>query len=275
MKPRSYLGALALVPLLAASASAQATLGVEAAPYSSYVWRGVSLSSNLVVQPGAYLTFPVGRMGLRFGGWANVEPGKYDDPLNDVSQGGGTSSMNLTEVRLSSELNRSAANMNVAAGVLAYLYPNDSVAAFNKDANSVEIFGKVGLKTVLSPSLALYYDLDKVKGAYLEGSVSHSIPVTPTFPLQLGALAGFSAGQAVDTSAAGERANFFENGLTHVDLSASTSFAAGPLSIAPQLHFVIANDEATKYTSFNDQDNGSKIWFGAMISWATKLGARR
>nr|MBA3522351.1 hypothetical protein [Gemmatimonadales bacterium] len=52
------------------------------------------------------------------------------------------------------------------------------------------MYGKAALGVPLSPDLTIYYDIDKVDGAYLEGSVSHSQPLGETVSLDLGALAG-------------------------------------------------------------------------------------
>ena len=123
---------------------------------------------------------------------------------------------------------------------------------------------------MISPKINAYYDLDVVKGLYVEGSVSHGFPVAPGFSLTLGALAGLSAGQSCDPNSSGVcqvLGNFFDNGLTHVDLNASGSFSVGPLSVAPQFHFVINHDEFTK-TNGDD----TKVWFGAVISWSKTTG---
>ncbi|HSE67431.1 MAG TPA: hypothetical protein VLB12_10605, partial [Gemmatimonadales bacterium] len=137
--------------------------------------------------------------------------------------------------------------------------------------------GKVSADVFLSPKLSIYYDVDKIKGAYIEGSVSHGFPLTPALPLTFGALAGFSAGQEVNNSDPNELANFNESGLTHLDFSLSLPFSAGPLSIAPQFHFLVNNDEAVKITKTTSGPNGvnqedTKIWFGATISWSRDFG---
>ena len=90
----------------------------------------------------------------------------------------------------------------------------------------------------LNPKLAVWYDVDKIKGAYFEGSISHSIqPQGEKFSVTLGALAGFNAGQGIpDDPLSDQSFNFADNGFTHLDLSAGVPFTAGPLSISPALH---------------------------------------
>ena len=112
--------------------------------------------------------------------------------------------------------------------------------------------------------------MDKVKGLYIEGSVSHSVPLSPAFSLTLGALAGYSAGQGVNAN--DPSFNFRKNDLTHIDLSASTDLTLGPLSVTPQFHFVINNDDFTKFKAPNNANAGTNIWFGAVVSWSKDTG---
>jgi len=149
---------------------------------------------------------------------------------------------------------------------------------FTKAANTVELYGKVSLSVPLSPKVSMWYDVDKVKGAYFEGSISHSIqPQGQKFSITLGALAGFNAGQGINDSDPTQLFNFVDNGFTHLDLSAAVPFTAGPLSISPALHMVVTGDENTKFTKF-DRNTGElnskdvKFWGGATISWSRVLG---
>jgi len=138
------------------------------------------------------------------------------------------------------------------------------------DANTWEVYGKVGLGVPFSPKLAVYYDFDRVNGAYIEGTVAHSVPVG-SVSLKLGALAGLSAGQA-EAEDPDEINNFFENGFTHLDLSVGVPISAGIFSITPVVHFVGNGDEATKLTSPGDE-NDVKLWGGLTIRWSRVLGA--
>jgi hypothetical protein len=176
------------------------------------------------------------------------------------------------------EFNYPYQKANFTLGATGYYFPND--AGFTKAANTIEIYGKVGLSVPLSPKLAAWYDVDKIKGAYFEGSISHSIqPEGQKFSVVLGALAGLNAGQGIpDDPTSDQSFNFVDNGFTHLDLSAAVPFTAGPLSISPIVHFVVTGDEQTKFTEFN-QTTGEfnskdvKVWFGGTISWSRALGA--
>jgi Bacterial protein of unknown function (Gcw_chp) len=277
MQPAKVVRAALLVAgasICAMPARAQTEVGADVAVFSSYVWRGLSLTNKPVVQPAIYVSIPVRSASLTFGGWSNIDLGKYDDPNDDISESGGLSSFNFAEFDPYAEISFPVGKATLTGGVTAYVYPND--AGLTSDFNTVEIYGKASLDAPLSPTVSVYYDVDKIKGAYIEGGISHSFPASEKVSIDLGALAGFSAGQDANLDASGTpRADFFNfvgNGLTHVDLSGGVSFSAGALSFAPALHVVINSDEATKVTSPTNLDKDVKLWGGVTISWSKALG---
>jgi hypothetical protein len=276
MTRANVLGAAFLVAGITTAAPVTAqTVGADLGLFSSYVWRGLSLTNKPVAQPDLYVTFPAGKASVTLGGWANIDLGKYDDPQDDISESGGLSSFNFAEFDPWAEISFPVGEKTtLTAGATAYIYPND--AGLTKDLNTVEVYGKAAFDVPLSPKLAIWYDLDKVDGAYLEGSVSHTVQASEKVGVTLGALAGFSAGQDADLDANGipraEFFNFIDNGLTHIDLSAGLPLAAGAFSITPALHFVINGDDATKVTSPTNLDKDVKLWGGVTISWSKSYG---
>jgi len=271
---RALVVGTSIVALAAAAvpAAAQTTLGWDAAVFSSYVWRGVTYTNKPVLQPDLYLTFPLGKASFTAGGWANIDIAKYDDANNDLSESGGSSAFNVAEFDWWGEFGIPVGKANLTAGATGYIFTNPkSCGCFNSDFNTIEIYGKAALDVPLSPKISAYYDVDKVKGLYVEGSVSHGFPVGPQ-TLTLGALAGWTGGQ--EFSPDDESFNFADNGLTHVDLSASMSFSAGSISITPSVHGVITSDDATKITKPSALDTGFKVWGGVTISWSKAFGAK-
>jgi hypothetical protein len=277
MKRANVLGAALVAAGLVAPAapvSAQVTVGADVALFSDYVWRGITYTNKFVIQPDAYLTFPTGPATFTAGGWFNIEPGKYDG-ASDISESGGESSFDVAEFDWWGEFNYPYQKANFTLGATGYVFPND--AGFTKAANTVEIYGKVGLDVPLSPKLAVWYDVDKINGAYFEGSISHTIqPKDQPFSVVLGALAGLSAGQGIPDSG-DDSFNFVDDGFTHLDLSAAVPFTAGPFSLSPAVHVVITGDEATKFTKFDPatgelNSKDVKVWFGGTISWSKALG---
>jgi hypothetical protein len=270
---------LVLSTAVAGSVSAQ-SVGADLALNSAYFWRGLSLTNKPVAQPDLYLTFGKS-LTFTAGGWANIELGQYNG-AEDISEGGGTSAFNLTEFDWWGEFNYPVSILTLTAGATGYIYPND--AGFTKESNTTEIYGKIAFGVPLSPKLAVWYDVDKIKGAYIEASAGLPIHLSPALPLSLGVLAGFSAGQGCEPDASGAcnpdvSANFHDDGLTHVDLSASLPISAGPISITPNLHGIIGNDEWVKITKLDPnsasgvQTSDFKVVFGVTLSWSKSFGA--
>lgn len=261
MKRALVLGGL-LAAAAAAPAAAQTSFGIDVGAYSSYVWRGLTLTSGPVIQPAVWVSFPLGSASLTIGGWSNVEVGKYDD-ADDVTQGGGTS-MNLSEFDPYAEIGYTLGKASLAWGVTGYIYPNDDTAPANSDINTWEAYGKVSLDAPLAPGFAVYYDFVKVKGLYLEGTVGHGVPLGAT-TLNLAATAGYSS--AMDPNPDDDSFNFADNGFTHLDLSASVDLSAGPVTISPVFHFQLNGDDGTKY-----KGDDTKIWGGVSLSWSKSSG---
>jgi hypothetical protein len=274
MKRANALGAALVVAgaiATAVPAHAQATVGADLGLFSSYVWRGVSLTNKPVAQPDIYVTFPAGKASVSLGGWANIDLGQYDDLAgDDLSESGGLSSFNFAEFDPWAEVSFPVGKATITGGATGYVYPNDAPGLTSDAFNTWEIYGKVALDVPLSPKLAAWYDVDKVNGTYFEGSIAHTLELSEKISLSLGALAGFNAGQGPD-GGSGDNANFADDGFTHLDLSAGLPLTAGIFSITPVLHVVINGDDFTKITSPTDESD-AKLWGGVSISWSKSVG---
>src|SRR3954470_21438762 len=254
----------AVASLYGVAGHAQAEIGADVGLFSSYVWRGLSLTNKPVMQPAIWASIPAGSAAITLGLWSSIDLGKYDDPNDDFSESGGTSSFNLAEYDPYGEVAFTVGKATLTGGVTAYVYPND--AGFTKELNTVELYAKAGLDVLLSPFVNIYYDVDKVDGAYIEGGLSHSFAASDRVSIDLGATAGFSAGQGSDPDALGlpqaEFFNFADDGFTHLDLSLGVPFSAGAFSISPVFHVIVTGDDATKVLSPSNTDAGAKVWGG-------------
>ncbi len=281
MKPLRIVASavLAFTITIAARAEAQITLATDAGLFNAYVWRGLSLTNRFVLQPDAYFTIPAAGGSLVLLGWSSIDLGRYSDPTKDVSEGGGQASFDLTEIDLSAEYDHSLGTAAAGGiGAVTYLYPNRSAAVVpglltNNANRTVEVYGKLQATRIpLSPKLAVWYDVDKVKGAYFEGSLSQGVSVIKGFPLTLGVLAGLSAGQGVNSSKPAEIANFAKNSFTHLDFSASGALSLGSVTLAPTVHLYYLNDNFAKVTKPGTTED-VKAWAGVTLSWSKRLSA--
>lgn len=269
------VGLLVAVAVHAVPARAQTEVGVDLGLFSSYVWRGLTRTNKPVVQPAVYVSFPVGSASITAGGWSNIDLGKYDNFADDLSQSGGSSALNLAEFQPYAEVSFPLGRATLTGGVTGYIYPNDAGAPalglMTSDENTWEIYGKLGFDAPLSPEVSVYYDIDRVKGAYLEGGVSYSLEASEQVSVDLGAIAGFSAGQDA-SGGLEELPRFLDDGFTHLDLSVGVPITAGNIAIIPGFHVIVAGDEFTKTTSPTDESD-VKVWGGVSLSWSRVLGA--
>ncbi len=279
MKRAHVVGAaLVVASAMATSPAAAQTLGADLGLFSSYVWRGLSLTNKPVAEPDVYVTFPAGQASITVGGWANVDLRKYDDLDNDISESGALSAFNFSEFDPWVELSYPVGKATLTGGVIGYVYPNKVGSATDVNdfglltsaSNTVEIYGKLAVDAPLSPELSVYYDEDKIKGAYFEGSISHTLPVSENLGVTLGALAAANAGEGISDNV-DESSNFDDDGFTHLDLSAELPLTAGIFSITPALHLVVAGDDRVKIAS-PSKNHDVKLWGGATISWSKSYG---
>jgi Bacterial protein of unknown function (Gcw_chp) len=263
------------VVALPSVAPAQTEVGAQLDLFSSYVWRGVTYTNKPVAQPDVYVSFPAGNASITAGGWANIELGKYDDPANDFSESGGLSAFNVAEFNPYAEVSFTSGKAGITGGIIGYIYPNDlddapnENTALDSESNTWEVYGTVGFDVPFAPEFSAYYDFDKVKGLYLEGGVSHSVPLGAAHTLDLGGLVGLNLGQGFSED--DESFNFDDDGLTHLDFSAGVPLTAGVFSITPVLHFQISADEVTKFQSPDSDGSDVKLWGGVSISWSNAV----
>lgn len=259
---------LAVLALSAAiPAAAQVTIGADAALNSAYVWRGLSYTNKPVLQPDVWLS----GWGFTGGVWANVEPTKYDG-TNDISESGGIQT-GIAEIDGWIEYARTSGNVNWKLGWTIYTFDMNE-AGFTAKYDTHEFYGQANVSGLpVTPQVYVAYDVDKVNGAYIAPSLSYGWKASPAVTINFTALAGISAGQEV--SAKDFSANFAKSGLSHVDLAASTSFAAGPVSIAPAFHVQFSHDQLTKNNSPKKPDQSTKFWGGVTLSWSRALGATK
>ncbi|HEY9506050.1 MAG TPA: TorF family putative porin [Gemmatimonadales bacterium] len=273
MKARYLLGWITLGVLLASphrEAAAQTEVGAQLDLFSAYVWRGVTYTNKPVAQPDLWISFPAGSASITAGGWANVDLGQYDDPADDFSESGGLSAFNLAEFNPYAEVSFSSGKAAFTGGIVGYVYPNDldgaPIEGLDSESNTWEVYGTVGFDVPLAPELSIYYDIDKVNGAYVEGGVSHSLRLGESHTLDLGGLVGVSLSQGFNDE--DESFNFDDDGLTHLDFSAGVPFTAGVFSITPVLHFQVGVDDATRFHSPISDGSDVKLWGGVSIGWS-------
>ncbi|MBU1085973.1 MAG: hypothetical protein KKD05_00465 [Candidatus Omnitrophica bacterium] len=143
--------------------------------YNKYIWRGFTLDTDPVIQPG----FNLSGYGFTISYW-----GSYDASQADAS---GSDEQDFTI-----DYTYAFEYLSVSAGHTYYSFPT-------ADSYSKEWYLGVSLPVLLSPSITYYKDYGKEDqgggdGSYLNLAVSHSFTIVqdPAITLNLGASLGFN-----------------------------------------------------------------------------------
>ena len=258
--------------LLCASlpANAQLSLSADVGFNSHFVWRGVTSTNRFVMNPEFELAGTARGLTWIVGGWGNIEPARYDG-RRDLSSLSGLPGPFVTQSQAWANIGRSVGILGAKVGVTTYIYPN--VADLAAQFNSSEVYTELSADVPLQPSLMIAYDVDKIRGMYLEGALTHEMEVSSRSSVAFGLIAGFSAGQARDPS--GRDAAYFErDGLTHVEGSVTGNLVMGSITMSPGVHVIVARDALARIIAPNESRR-VKLWVGSTLSWSATLGRAR
>ncbi|MGD9546774.1 MAG: TorF family putative porin [Candidatus Krumholzibacteriia bacterium] len=165
---------LATAPVLALGPlDASAELGL----FSKYVWRGMVVTDDPVLQPAAGVS--VAGFGASF--WGNIDLTDVNGSAEDPDEFKGK--FNEIDYTLTYGLSLPMVSLN--AGFIHYTFPNTGFDS------TTEIFASASANVLLSPSLAVYYDFDEVDAAYIAIGASHGVPMSPVANLDLAMNLGY------------------------------------------------------------------------------------
>jgi uncharacterized protein (TIGR02001 family) len=229
---KKFVVMMAAVMMTAVASVAMAEVKVSGDVYvnpaSKYVWRGYDLSENRGVAQGgvdvSYKDFTVSY-------WTNEQ----------MFSGPGLRAGNVTETDIT--LNYAYKPVELLSLNVGNIYYNLGGSGLN-DTN--ELYLKATLNTLLSPTLAVYYDWDKAKetGLFYTLSVGHSLELMKDLGLNLGALASYNMKSDYST---GNYNNMHNYELTaSVDYSITDSIKISPNYLYSNAFSSIARDAGVK-----------------------------
>jgi hypothetical protein len=273
---RAMVAALG-VALLPAGLNAQVSIGTSVSLATPYVWRGLTRSNGWNIQPEAFLAVGLARGFLTVGGWGNLEAGP-GSPGNLSDLGGDRPGFSEGDYWI--QYVRPLGEMEGTVGAIRYTFPAEGAAVRQSDDNTTEIYGALQLtSTYLVPRLSAYVDVERVRGAYLEGAVTVPLLAYPfgnPIVFYASALAGYNLGQEMNPDRPGQNANFKNDGFTHFDFSVRATIRpvkALPLSMNIEPHWQFKMDEFTRRTSPEPGDTNRHIqfWLGVSVSTTITL----
>jgi hypothetical protein len=272
---------LAAVGWLSAPAAAQLSARVDLTTSNRYVWHGLSRAGGLVAQPSLAAGLRLDRLSLEAGAAAHYE-------LDHVAAGElsetGTGARHLGEADLWGKVALELGPIRLHSGVARYLFRGDPGAGgIGPERNTTEVYAALSATgTYLNPSLEAWWDVDRVRGAYLQGSASLPLLGWP-FPPYMFAFVdgdvGLNLGQGPNTARPGELANFAGRGVTHVGVGVAVELRAarvsglGWTSLALGLRSQLDFDDATRFNGAGRRSDGT-VWAWAGVTILTGREAR-
>ena len=246
---------LAGLVVAAAPAAAQVSARADVSAGGRYVWHGISRSAGLVAQPSLALGLRVHRLSFESGGVLHYElDAASAGELSETGAGG----RHLGEQDLWGQASFVLGPTRVHAGLVRYVFRGDSgTGGVGSARNTTEVFALVSTTSrYLNPTVEAWWDVERVRGAYLKGSVDLPVlgwPFPPyAFVFVQGEL-GLNVGQGPNPARPAELVNFATRGITHVGLGLGTEVQLRRLSgiglatLALGVRSQLNVDDATKF----------------------------
>lgn len=259
-------------------AAGQVYLGVDATFSSPYVWRGVTRANGWMGQPGAFLAVGLGGAYVSAGAWANYEL-RAARVADFTVLGSGRSG--LGEADYWAQVKWPMGGLQTWLGGIRYTFRGRS-PGLPSDRSTTELYG--GLQATskyVVPALAVWVDVDHVRGVYVESSATIPLlanPLVQPFVAVFTRVAvGYSVGQEVNNAVPTQGAYFAESGVTHVDFSAASDIHVSavplPTIIHIEGHLQASVDDRTRPTSAspNDARRSLKVWLTTSVQIAGPL----
>jgi len=250
--------ALAMQPLCIASETGEGVLsdfGLEVSGelnFSSlYMWRGITLDGDAVIQPGLYLKTKDSKFGsLKFGIWFSTDIENKDNLKSE-------------ETDYIVDYTYSFSFMSASLGHIYYDFPDALPADGASKGFSREFYGGITFfKLLFSPSVFYYHDYGRKEdggghGSYTVISLSYSIPVRAfdkyDCSIDLSGHAGFNNKQYYRG----------RGGDTALGAGFTLPLAKG-LSVKPNINYSVP------WGSISDKNNGNqknRLYGGAYLNY--------
>jgi hypothetical protein len=222
-------------------AAAQVAARLDLSTSTRYVWHGVSRAAGATAQPSLAAGLRVGRLSLEGGAVRHYELDRIaGGELSEIGAG----SRHLGEDDLWGRVALGVGPARLDGGVVRYLFHGDSTrGGLGTDRSTTELYAGVSVSgTYLNPTLEAWWDVDRVRGAYLQASVSEPIlgwPFPPYVFTFLDGDIGLNLGQGPNASRPRDAANFADRGITHVGIGGEVQLRGGPGRGAGSLTFSV------------------------------------
>lgn len=234
MRRRLQLIRFALSAILLLLMGMPAPLGAQAfrldlTAANRHLWRGVNRTTGWVGQIQLATVAPIGPGALAVGVFESRELSRAG--AGDVTEVG-LGRKGLGERDWWLEYRAPVGSQEIFAELTRYTFHGSQpLGGRSSDRNTTEVsLGAQSKLTYLSPALAVHWDVEKVKGMYLEASGALPLlgwPFPPQVNVYLDAALGLSFGQGPDAGHPEQLAYYAGDGFTHVATGLSVDLRQG------------------------------------------------
>ncbi len=195
---------------------------MDAAVMSTYVWRGIVLTDDPVLQPA----LTAGYKGMSCNIWGNMDLGDVNDTRNEFN-----------EIDYTLDYSFDVHTVSISAGILHYSFPHTDFDP------TTELYLGLSSGYTKDASLTIYQDIGESDGTYFLLGYDYGIPVAEITSIDIGGTVGFGT----------SKNNEFYYGnntmsLTDVVIGVSAPFKIGAyVSLTPGITFtsIISSDIRT------------------------------
>jgi hypothetical protein len=211
------------IPAFAAEEAEKPSGSMSVAMLSKYVWRGYELSKDsLVIQPSITASY----MGFGINLWGNLDTDQSSDMFAEDGA-------NWNETDLTLSYGGKAGMVTYGAGYIYY--------GLEGIDDTQELYGSIGLDTLLAPTLTVYRDIDAYPGWYTTLGISHSFQVTESMSLALAGQVSYLSADDADTLADPDDPNSEYSDFHDGKLSATLNIPiTEEITVAPNIAYSFA-----------------------------------
>jgi len=180
-KTCSSIVVTAVAMMLVAPTGNAADVTVGADLNSAYVWRGVTVNEDLVVQPSIDVAHP---NGWDVNVWGNFDIGDNNNTIANDRE--------FSEVDLTLSYNvQQVEQANLTIGNITYVFPKSDGRETNEIFLQLDKGRALG-EGEITGSFGFYYDWDQVDDYYGDVGVTYSHPASDQLSVDLSAQVGFA-----------------------------------------------------------------------------------
>lgn len=233
------------------------SVDAEALVVSKYVWRGLEINEDPVLQPSMTVAYG----GFSFNVWGNMDLTDFGEDECIYTSDCESRAWQFTEIDLTLDYTHSFDKFTVGAGVISYQFPN-----WDESEDTHEVYLAMSYDCLLAPGLTIYYDFDEVEGFYANFSLGHSFAINDKVGIDLSGSIGYG-----DSDYNEAYFGVDDGALVDVNCSIAIPYqVTDKISISPVLTLssIVDSDLRDSVESNSCCDNETNIYGGVAVSFS-------